>query len=169
MPQPNIRSYAYAREQQRLLRLNQMQVADLATTVEALPITSEGAELSAPNSLRGLTLELKTGVDIVSARLVAIVGGALQYYQPRQKNHAHALIGMSITSAVAGGAVRIQTRGGIFLDSMSLIPDSVYLAGPNGELSLSPADDWAFVQVMGRAVDKNTLFFSPRFPIFTNG
>ncbi len=136
----------------------QPRLTPVPTTGEPTP--EQGYTLQ--NALRANIVDVYTNIPIVSGRLVALVGGELVYYDAGNAGHAHALLGLALSSAIEGGIVRVQARGGAYLAEWDFVPDRVYYAGKAGELVDHRPTDTVFLHMIGRAISTEILYMNSK-------
>ncbi|OWP62902.1 hypothetical protein CDA63_11835 [Hymenobacter amundsenii] len=100
-------------------------------------------------------------VAILVGQLVARSATGIYPYSAANLAHRHALLGVALSSASAGTAVRVQTEGLATIPGWGLVTGTTYRAGNGGALATASAG-LAFSQIIGRAVTADSLLFQPQ-------
>ena len=105
---------------------------------------------------------------VVSGHKAAIVtaDGTAIHADSTQPSHAGALIGLTITAAVAGSATQVVASDAIDFEGWSFTPDQPVFVGANGDIAQTLPAGAVFSQVIGWARSPTRLLLSIQPPVF---
>jgi len=152
----------------------------LVTVVESAPLTvsiDQPARVTVTMADRGPTgpqgppgtigIELVADIPLGGHRLIATDGNdGVRYADCTQPEDAHALIGMTLTAAIAGDTVSVQRYGVIEEPSWNWTPGLPVYLGHAGVPTQTLPGDAVFAQVVGFPTTPTRLFLAPREPVF---
>lgn len=98
---------------------------------------------------------------VAVGRLVARVPAGVVHYSAMNADHRQRLLGIALSSAVAGGSISVQQRGTVLIPGLGLEPQVTLLAGDNGAL-VTVSSGMVFHHVVGRALTTDSLFLNPQ-------
>lgn len=152
----------------------------LVAVVESAPLTvsmDQPAQVTVTMAARGPTgpqgppgtigIELVADIPLGGHRLIATDGNdGVRYADCTQPEDAHALIGMTLTAAIAGDTVSVQRYGVIEEPSWNWTPGLPVYLGHAGVPTQTLPGDAVFAQVVGFPTTPTRLFLAPREPVF---
>lgn len=124
--------------------------------------TARGEAIEAPipplpdNGQAEAILTTTAGMDLSGGRVITIVDGKAVYYDPNDETMYGEVVGITQDAALSGQQVKVQLDGLYYEAGLGLIPDQLYFAGLNGQLTLNPSG-LKTIQSMGSSVDANRL------------
>lgn len=98
--------------------------------------------------------QYSAGMDVLSYKALALIGGQLFHLDASDLSHRHAYIGFSLTAGTAGELIDVLTFG--ILECSGLTSGQHYLAGANGSL-ITDSSTQLFSKIIGYAVTPTTL------------
>lgn len=116
-----------------------------------------------PGPAGGSTLQRIAGQIISALRAVYELDGVVRYLDYRDAEHVDLLVGVTITSGLAGEPVNIQLVGPLTDATWQWVPGPVWL-GSQGQLTQAPPDD-GFDVLIGSAVSATRIQLNLQRPI----
>lgn len=124
----------------------------------------DGADGSGSENISSI---IAAGAVIGAPRVVMVVAGQGQLFDPSVESDSDRAIGVSSNAAVAGDPITVIFAG-LLVSADSFIADAIYYAGPAGTLLTSPPSTGAIIKI-GQAKDANNLMVDISIPIIGLG
>lgn len=105
-------------------------------------------------------------IPLSSGRVVTIINGQANYYDPSDAGMIGKAVGITLTAAIQGESVNIQTEGIYYLSGLGLIPESVYYVGPDGTL-VRNTNGLLVIQPAGASISTDKIKINFTSPIKT--
>lgn len=116
-----------------------------------------------PYTLKNSDVKLNKYIEHVSAEIIpsytpiAIVNNLAYKFDSQNINHKFAFAGFSTNGTLEGEICKIQQIGEVEFIGWNLIPNTQYVAGPNGTMLVSNTITNNFIKVLGYAVTPDKL------------
>lgn len=136
---------------------------DLIVNIPATqgPPGPPGADGAAPE------LVAMAGENMSSGRAVIYSSGQFLYFQPSNPAHAGRVIGITKTSALAGGSVAAQTGGIISDAAFTFSQDSAIFVSDDGELTENPPPS-GLIQKIGVSISGTRILININLTLISN-
>lgn len=133
---------------------NDLQTVDKSNLVAAInEVNAKVADVVSSD------LIAEAGQNLSSGRVVVIISGIANYFDPNNENMFGLAAGITKTSADVGDQIGIKSFGNFYESGLNLTPGKVYFAGINGTLTLNP-ENLKIVQQIGTALDSDNLLIN---------
>lgn len=144
IPQPNVVMEAV---------VGNVNIAAIPPVVASIAVNSNGAQ--GPAGI-GNVLQYVAGEAFNSHTPLVLINNQLFKLSNTIADHQHTFVGFSKTSAIIGQMVQVE-QNIITLFGWGLVPNTNYLAGPNGSIITSNTNPNTFTKIIGFSENSDTL------------